>query len=291
MIIVQLSGGLGNQLFQYASAYSLSQKNQAPLRLDTSIYVNKTGQRKFLLDKFQLDFETINLRLLKLVRSEKTKGITTLPWINVFHKTIADPVWEEIKFDTLEKKVYLKGYWIFPNYFISHLDFFREKFRLKEAYRTELFNNVKYFIVSRNCVSIHIRRGDYLAGGYNQMFCSLQPVYFQNAIRKMEEQLTNPVFLVFSDDVLWAKENISFPANTYFIADFGITEDYMEFDLMRCCNHNIISNSTFSWWAALLNENKYKHVIQPVWWYKIPKAQKLYNSRKFFHINEAVYLE
>ncbi|NTS43771.1 alpha-1,2-fucosyltransferase [Flavisolibacter sp. BT320] len=290
MIIVQLQGGLGNQLFQYATAYALSRQIGSSLRIDRSLYGGGSEKRKFQLDKFKINCRVINNNLLKLMRSEKTRFFTNHPFVNVYHQTVCDPIWEELDFNTFGKRLYLKGYWAFSHYFLNHLEYFRNCFQLRDHLATPQYVSIKKFIENRNAVAIHIRRGDYLEKGNSNLFRLLAAEYYKTAITKIKAEVQSPTFIIFSDDVSWAKANLTTAHETVFVADSGVKEDYLEFDLMRRCQHNIISNSTFSWWAALLNENNDKCTIQPARWYNDPGAQRAYESRRLLHIDGASYL-
>ena len=94
--------------------------------------------------------------------------------------------------------------------------------------------------------------------------CSLE--YYANAIKNVSEKVVNPVFYVFSDDIAWVKENLKIDFPTKYVSD-GILKDYEELMLMSYCKHNIIANSSFSWWGAWLNKNPEKVVVAPKQWF------------------------
>lgn len=116
-------------------------------------------------------------------------------------------------------------------------------------------------------VGLHVRRGDYLNKAFIDGFgkcCNLQ--YYQNAIQIITTQVKNPLFLIFSDDILWCKENIKVKQCLYIDKNIG-ENSWQDMYLMSKCSHNIIANSTFSWWGAWLNTNKNKLVIAPKHWW------------------------
>ena len=116
--------------------------------------------------------------------------------------------------------------------------------------------------------SIHVRRGDYIS--LKDIYHNLDKDYYMKGIERINP--SGPIF-IFSDDISWCKKNIDLK-NAIYSEDNSEIDD---FQLMRSCNHNIISNSTFSWWAAWLNCNQNKKIIQPKLWYKKKSQGKLFN--------------
>jgi hypothetical protein len=121
-----------------------------------------------------------------------------------------------------------------------------------------------------NSVSLHIRRGDYISIQKNaSKFIALDIQYYENAIKKISSLISNPIFFVFSDDVDWVKQNLKSEFETHYISNNNTkTTSYIDMQLMSMCQHNIIANSTFSWWAAWLNSNTNKIVISPSKWFQ-----------------------
>ena len=117
-------------------------------------------------------------------------------------------------------------------------------------------------------VSLHIRRGDYVSNPVTNNYhgtCSL--AYYKKAVLLLKEKIENPSFFIFSDDLLWARENLDFINDMTFIDLDKSIPDHEEMHLMSQCKHNIIANSSFSWWGAWLNENSDKIVIAPKKWF------------------------
>ena len=108
-----------------------------------------------------------------------------------------------------------------------------------------------------------VQYGDYVA-----IHNALSWDYYAKAIAEMKKYYEDPVFIVFSDDYLWAKQHLNSDDVYYFIDEHECLEDYEQLMVMSRCNSNIIANSTFSWWAAWLNQNKDKNVIMPKRWLK-----------------------
>ncbi|MGK4199417.1 alpha-1,2-fucosyltransferase [Fusobacterium sp. HC1336] len=124
---------------------------------------------------------------------------------------------------------------------------------------------IKLKIEDTNSVSIHVRRGDYLNSREFKNICTLE--YYKNAIKYMKDRLENPVFFIFSNDIEWCKENLNIVGEHYYINWNNKKENnFRDMQLMSLCKNNIIANSSFSWWAALLNINKNKIVVAPKKW-------------------------
>jgi len=274
MIISNLVSGLGNQLFQYTIGRQLSIKHDVPLKLDISFFqdadnpyaydqltrsfklnhynINATIATKNEIESFKRNFtkNTFYTKLyrqaIKLIPRNKRRYFKEKEWW----------VYDSDLFDATSN-VYLDGYWQDYKYFQDIPAKVLEELTLKEAYQTLYKKEIEENEVS---VSIHIRRGDYVADG----LFAVQPIeYYKSAINIIKEKVINPTFYIFSDDLNWAKDNLNFNAATTYIEG---QSDYIDLDLMSKCRHNIIANSSFSWWAAMLNKNVDKTVIAPSKW-------------------------
>lgn len=119
-------------------------------------------------------------------------------------------------------------------------------------------------IKERNSVSVHVRRGDYVN---NSLYFNIPISYYKNAMNYMKEHMDNPAFFVFSNDLQWARENLAFPDTDITFVDVNHGKpDWKDLQLMSLCKHNIIANSTFSWWGAWLNNHPNKIVLTPDHW-------------------------
>jgi hypothetical protein len=124
-------------------------------------------------------------------------------------------------------------------------------------------------INSEESVSVHIRRGDYLHSCFNSLFHVQDLDYYQAAIDQIQQKIKNPSFYIFTTDYEWTKEQFSKLKIPFNIVDINKgSQSYMDMILMSKCKHNIIANSSFSWWGAWLNRNEEKMVIAPKKWYK-----------------------
>jgi Glycosyl transferase family 11 len=163
----------------------------------------------------------------------------------------------------------LDGYWQSEKYFIDCSKLIRKDFTFKnelDSYNLKL----KSKIDKTNSVSIHIRRGDYvnnLNTNATHGLCSID--YYIKAVNYITERIESPYFFVFSDDIEWAKKNIMLNFPCQFISHNIGSKSYLDMQLMSLCKHNVIANSSFSWWGAWLNSNDNKIVIAPRKWFAV----------------------
>jgi hypothetical protein len=276
MVISKINGGLGNQLFQYAVGKQLAIKNNTKLKLDISEF------KKYKLRNFELIHLLPKLEIasnfdIPISGHTFGKKLQKLNWL--FEKLSYISVKNEKFFhfdpDVLEYKrnIYLSGYWQSDKYFNNIKSELQNEISLNDAIfetHIDIINEIEY----SNSISLHIRRGDYIKNPVNQRIyasCSLK--YYDDAIAYMSNKVDNPVFFVFSDDLEWVKRNLNIPFHHTFISDNHAWEDLR---LMSFCKHNIIANSTFSWWGAYLGTYKNKFVIAPKEWFVDIKA---YNTK------------
>jgi hypothetical protein len=173
-------------------------------------------------------------------------------------------------FTIYAKKIWSKltgnyGFYQSETYFKPAKDIILEEFTLKKPFSSQAQNISNNIALQPMPVSLHIRRGDYVSNDRARKhhgLCSLE--YYQEAVERITGKVKNPLFFVFSDDIAWAKQNLKLD-NATFVSNPEI-RDYEELLLMSQCRHNIIANSTFSWWAAYLNKNAKKMVIAPKQW-------------------------
>ncbi len=299
MVIVKLMGGLGNQLFQYAMARRLSAHLGVELKLDAGNYKSggesrskglESFSRKYRLHEFNIsameatDEEILALRDPYDARSSYHRSVRlmrrVLPRFALPRTHVGE---KSFRFDpailALSAPVYLQGFWQSEKYFIDHERIIREEFQLRDATVSARAREIVAALRSRgpSVVSLHVRRGD-LAHAQEVLKRPEQthgaPVTLEYIHRAIAEFPPESVFLVFSDtpqDVAWCRENIHAPN----LAFAEAKSDIEDFATMSACDHHIISNSTFSWWAAWLNPHSGKRVFSPRVWsapnpYKMP---------------------
>lgn len=272
LIIVRLNGGLGNQLFQYAMGRHLSEINQTELKLDISWY--EKGIRSYELKYFNIK--------AGLTTTEDTILITkmTTRWSDRIDRNIIQklkPYYrrnhvheQRTGFDHSILKVhdnaYLTGYWQSEKYFKPIEVLLRQELQFCETMNEENCLVVQK-IQEKNAVSLHVRRGDYVSDSeYQRVFGTCDLTYYKKAIDFISEKIFRPHFFIFSDDPIWVKDNIKM-SNATFITNNRGKDSYRDMQLMSLCQHNIIANSTFSWWGAWLNPNPDKIVIAPKNWF------------------------
>ncbi len=277
MIIVRLSGGLGNQMFQYALGRRLASDRKVPLGLDLR-WFEKHPERPYRLDAFQIQADILGSREVDRLTSGG-KNFFIREWRKLQHffpyyqRTIVKQ--EKIGFDAnilnVPSTAYLDGYWQSELYFTPIENLIRQQFQLKDPrlVNMEIANEIS----NSNSVSIHVRRGDYATNQKINKSHGLCPKeYYFKAAEYMSNKLCNSRFFVFSDDILWAKENLSSIKSITFVSSDEMN-DLQEFSLMRFCHNHIISNSTFGWWGAWLSDYGDKIVIAPQNWFGSPEIK------------------
>jgi hypothetical protein len=274
VIISNIIGGLGNQMFQYAAGRALSLKLRVSLKLDTRDFVGYQLHQGFELNTlFNCSSEIASDSDLTVVmgwqRAKFVRRVLRRPQLkNLRYKSfVVEPqilYWSGI--NQVEGNSYLYGHWQSEKYFIEFAENIRRDFIFKLPF-SEKNAEVAKHIAQVNAVSMHIRRGDYVTNIKNSFIgtCSLE--YYQKAITNIKVEVNAPVFFVFSDDIDWAKNNLNLDKSTVFIGHNKSIESYNDMRLMSLCKHNIIANSTFSWWGAWLNSNPNKIVIAPRQWF------------------------
>lgn len=274
MIIVKLVGGTGNQMFQYAIGRRLAIEHNTELKLDVSGYEHQKGITPrvyglgvFLVDTSFASREEIN-RLKYLNTLLSWFGVKSEGYINRKLLKTFDPQILRIGDDH-----YLEGYWQSENYFKDIRDVLLQEFSLKPEY-DHLDPLLLHAMANGESAALHVRRGDYVSHvGTNQYHGTCSPEYYRSAIRYIADKIGNPSFFVFSDDIEWVKKNITIDFPVTYVSN-GILKDYEELILMSKCKHNIIANSSFSWWGAWLNQNPNKIVVAPKKWFNDPSAAK-----------------
>lgn len=272
MIKLILTGGLGNQMFEYAAAKSLALKLNTVLELDLYALNKKTKgtQRNLELDIFDLDLNISSgwktrffVKAFPLVENNKA----------FFRKHFgyfrdASAIVYCSDFENLTDNTILHGHFQNIKYFEKYQEVIRRDFTFKEPLERKN-KDIAKIIQKTNSISIHIRRGDYLTDNdAKKNFATCTKEYYQKAIEYIKKQVDDPHFFIFSEEVNWAQDNLVFENNSVQFIDWNKDEaSFKDMQLMSLCKNNIIANSTFSWWAAWLNTNDKKLVIAPNQWF------------------------
>ncbi|RKG33166.1 alpha-1,2-fucosyltransferase [Acinetobacter guerrae] len=267
---VKIIGGLGNQMFQYATTYALAKKRNEKLFLDLSLALNY-DVHPLRINKLMCHSGTFETTAPKYEKHVFSPRIPSFLKKYIFFRCYMERKLtfnENLLHEAGTKK--LVGYFQCEKYFTEYRDDLLEEFKPKESF-SEVQNYIKNMIEQNSSCSMHIRRGDYFtnpeASAYHGL-CNHE--YFMNALKYLEENKKinrDTKIFIFSDDIDWCKKNIIIDYEAFFVtADDERAE--MDMWLMSYCQHNIISNSTFSWWGAWLNQNMNKCVVAPKTWFK-----------------------
>lgn len=272
MKIVRICGGLGNQMFQYALAVALKEaKKTEEVYIDYSVMRGYPHHEGYLLDKI---FNT------DIPQAPISKIITVgwpLPYYRIWQigskilpvrkSMVLDRSGDAFRSDVFDNRdMLLDGYWQSPLYFDKYSSAIRKSFEFRNSdcnpRNIDFINKIK----GKVSVSLHVRRGDYLSYSSITGVCSVD--YYNKAIKLIKKMINPDLFVVFSDDQCWCRENLSdvLSACSIFVDWNRGIESYRDMQLMSYCSHNIIANSSFSWWGAWLNRNPTKIVIAPSQW-------------------------
>lgn len=271
-VTTSIYGGLGNQLFQYAAALSLSQHINAKLVLDLSWfevvkYRANTTTRTFALQPFALNVETVTSKhpILRhfLVKIQRLLGIT-LTKIPYYHE-------QSFQFDAdiyaINDSVHLDGYWQSYQYFKGVAQQLSKNIGTPNNLNTQ--NQAMLDTIAANdAICVHIRRGDYVTNQHaaeTHGLCDL--AYYQRGVEYVMKNLSRPHAFVFSDDPQWARENLKLKIPTTIVDFNGPDEAHLDLWLMAACQRFVIANSSLSWWAAWLGKSDDKIVVAPKKWF------------------------
>ncbi|MGQ4003439.1 alpha-1,2-fucosyltransferase [Francisellaceae bacterium CB52] len=261
MKIIKVLGGLGNQMFQYA--FYLQQKATSQ-GSDTLLDISAFDKYK-LHNGYELQKVFQNIDHKYATNDELKKLYGFYYYLGKLAQKSSKYI-KQTDFGYNQKYLnldqgYFNGYWQSEKYFKNVENHLREHFEFPELdlKGKELLNDLE----NKNTVSIHIRRGDYINHPDHGGICD--QAYYQKAIKHFNQNIDNCHFMIFSNDIDWCKENIVTKSVSY--VDWNAGENsYRDMHLMSLCKHNIIANSSFSWWGAWLNKNPDRIVIAPSKW-------------------------
>ena len=263
MIITKIKGGLGNQLFQYATGRAVASHHKLPLKLDLTWFETHQLHNGYRLDQLAIEADIAIKNEITNMKGGNNVLFSALRKAGVLRRKSYFKEKHSSYFDeSIFKKnsIYLEGYWQNELYFAKIRDLL-----LRELSPISPMNDVGCAYLNRikkcNSVSIHVRRGDYLNF---KNIAVLDVDYYVTAVEHIRKNVEKPNFFIFSDDLEWCKNSLGFLDNCIYV-DRTQTE-IEDLKLMSFCRHNIIANSSFSWWGAWLNQNPNKIVIAPKGW-------------------------
>lgn len=275
MIIVQLKGGLGNQLFQYAAGRRIAIANNFSLKLDLSWFEGQPD-RPYSLNHFATIKDVASPAEIAHLAGSKWAHIKGY----LLHKINLDGTYgkqtmiseRSLDFDPsilqVSKGSYLKGYWQSEKYFKDIEEIIRKEFTVTTAPSPD---NIKIAnkIRSTEAICIHVRRGDYVSDPKANQLIGLCPLdYYYKSIDYILSKVDKPHFFIFSDDPDWTQQHIKIDAPITYVCNNSSDKNYEDLRLMTYCRHFIIANSSFSWWGAWLSPNVQKIVIAPAQWFR-----------------------
>lgn len=276
MIIVKLMGGMGNQLFQYALGRALSLRHNTEFKMDLSFLHDHTSPKEpgFVHRNYDLDVFNVKeqfasaeevARLKKRWFNNKKADLLLKGLLGIKPTYFREPHFQFTPaVFSLGKDVYLDGYWQTEKYFIAYEAIIREDLTFRKplsagsAAMQQTINNCE-------AVCVHVRRSDFVT---NPMHGAMGTDYFSRGAGIIAEKIANPHFFLFSDDIEWCEANLTFPFPVTFVSNEYAGEKVSEYlQLMSSCRHFLLSNSSFSWWAAWLSRHTDKQVVAPKKWF------------------------
>lgn len=285
LVIVQLSGGMGNQMFQYALYLQLKALGKN-VKIDDVTEYQAENSRPKRLDVFGIDYPKTTETELKILTDSYVDVVSKLRRKITGRKTAeyreASPIFDST---VLQKdRSYLVGCFQSEKYFAE------VKEEVKKAFTFQLEASGKYQITREmrsylkkiqetQAVSVHIRRGDYLE--VNDLYGGIcTPEYYAKAFQKMRQEVPGCQFFLFTNDPAWAKETYGKEADVTIVEGNDEDHGYLDLYLMTQCQHYILANSSFSWWGAYLSQNQTKNklVLAPSKWMNGKDCQDIYTE-------------
>ncbi len=283
MIVVQLTGGMGNQLFQFAFARHLALLNQSELFLDTTQVTSRSDpahRRTFKLHHFAIEAPVVDWdppfgsSFRTPTAHYSRRAVPFLSRLLGRNRHLAELSEAHFHFDptALSRRgdFYVTSYWQSPRYFDDIAAQIRSDLQLRHPLNPDHALIKKQIEAAPESVAFIVRRGDFANHPHHSKFhgcCSHE--YYRLALEIMHSRLANPHLFVFSDDIPWVRDNFEFDCPATFMdqAYDHLDYDYVDLHLISCCRHHIIANSTFGWWGAWLGSSLNSIVIAPKKWF------------------------
>lgn len=276
-MIINIIGGLGNQMFQHAAGRALALEKGISCSLDISDFTNYKLHQGFELQRvFGCPLPSADSAEVKAIlgwqSSPPMRRLLAKPALSALRRRglVIEPhlnYWQGLK--EVPEDSYLIGYWQSERYFCDAAQTIRDDF----TFRTMMSSRnaaLAEQIQQANSVSLHVRRGDYVKNsGMSATHCLCSLDYYRSAMHHIEEHLERPAYFVFSDDIPWVKANLAIKQSCVYVDHNHGAESYNDMRLMSMCKHQIIANSSFSWWGAWLNTHRGKIVVAPRRWFTV----------------------
>jgi hypothetical protein len=269
-IYVRLMGGLGNQLFQYAAARSVADRLDLDLVIDDRYIIRKSQHTGLAVNQFNI---RAKLAVPEEYRLFREPSIRVARWFRHQKRPLNNVLWElSLHYDAGIKYVgsamLMCGFWQSERYFFDH-GALRQDLQLKSSFDVRARDLISA-VHSPSSIAVHIRRGDYLSHTKTfQRFGVCSQSYYQSAVDHMRQQIPEPQFIVFTDDMKWVHNYLDLGQDYIVGSELNLPPE-QDLILMSLCQHQIIANSTFSWWSAWLNNYTEKIVVAPFPWFDDP---------------------
>jgi hypothetical protein len=285
MVSVCLQAGLGNRMFCYAFALGLKAKGYDVYIDETSFkprsfMTNEEVNLKAIFPHISFKSTPKNMFPFCFIGGKKGEILRKLSYRFLSKKYIQESAFRYLPniSDEITEKCCIIGLWQTSNYFKSCEREVKRQFEFlpfdeKENIQLSMKMN------KENSIAIHVRKGNDYKDSTWENTCNAD--YYKNAIQYIENHVTNPIYYIFTDNIDWVKSNLK--GIKYTIIDWNPTKgirNFRDMQLMGCAKHNIIANSSYSWWAAYLNPNPSKIVVAPSIWFS--------PSQSYFCENEIV---
>jgi len=270
MIAVRLCGGLGNQLFQYAAGRTLSLLHDTDLVIDTSWYDSipfGDTPRSMYLDRLRVVARRPSSGEALRFRLHNGRVVGRLPIPRSMRQVRERSFGFDYSVLEAGDNSYLYGYWQSYRYFESHGGLIAAEVVSRDS-PSGRYSTLVSEVLERESVSVHVRRGDYVANPNAARVHGLcSPDYYARALQVVRMRLKDPLYCIFSDDIEWARDNIHVPGDVRHIGDTQYDTTVEDMNLMAHCHHHVIANSSFSWWGAWLGSARGGNVFAPAQWF------------------------
>ncbi|MGV4793000.1 alpha-1,2-fucosyltransferase [Rhizobium sp. F40D2] len=270
-VVIRLVGGLGNQMFQYAAALGLAEHQRRPLLLDVSAFAT------YKIRSYQLDCLNVPQDIYR--GAPLVGGVSSSLATRIARRLKGGPVYRDqvyrephFHFDPAFAKlvggeILLDGYFQSPRYFEGVEDILRSRFKLSGSLTESAEKWAERIEATPYSVSLHVRRGDYLSKAVSGVHSALDMSYYRRAVSLINVLLEGKAeYFLFSDEPDFVAQAFSDVPGAHVVR----TDPHAPWEdmfLMARCRHNIIANSSYSWWGAWLNATPDKWVVAPARWF------------------------